>query len=115
MNNKYYRYQLTFPFISNKMYRSSSLKNIIIKCYEELKNSQYYTSTEYFGITNLDRNVEYKFKINCNNQIEKNVEKNIEKNIEIMNEHLCDSDMRDLFDNIDIQDINKKYKSCVII
>lgn len=108
--NKYYLYRLTTPFISNKIYKSSSLKNIIKKCYLEFKNSKYYNTTEYFGITNLDKNVEYTFK---KTNIDNNIIDSIEDNI--INKNISDTEMVDLFDNIDINYINKKYKTCTIL
>jgi|LakMenE18May11ns_1017448.scaffolds.fasta_scaffold9847926_2 hypothetical protein len=60
--NKYYRYQMTFPFESHKVYKSKSVKKIVRKCYNEYKNFSD-IGEGMFAITNLDKNIEYRFKI----------------------------------------------------
>ena len=61
-NDKYYRYQMTFPFESNKIHKSKSFKKVVRKCYNEYKNFSD-INDGMFCITNLDKNVEYRFKI----------------------------------------------------
>lgn len=61
-NNKYYRYQMTFPFESNKIHKSKSLKKVVKKCYGEYKSFSD-INDGMFCITNLDKNTEYRFKI----------------------------------------------------
>lgn len=64
-NKKYYRYQMTFPTEGNKIYKSRSINKVIRKCYDEYKN---YNDIDegMFCVTNLDKDVEYKFKVNDN-------------------------------------------------
>lgn len=89
---KYCRYQITSPIISNKIYKSKSMDRVIKKIYNDYKNNDL---PDTFSITNLDTNIEYKFKINENGNIE----------------------MKDIFDDIDTNQINKNYSvsSCIII
>lgn len=56
---KYYRYQLVYPFESDIIYKSSSLKKIVDKCYKDIikLNKNYDT----FHIMNLDKGIVYKF------------------------------------------------------
>ena len=68
-NEKYYKFQMTFPVESNKIYKSKSLKKVVKKCYDEFKNFSD-IGEGLFGITNLDKDVEYRFKVK-NKQIEK--------------------------------------------
>jgi hypothetical protein len=60
-NSKRYRYQLTFPFEGNKIYKSSSSKDVVKKCYNEFKTFSD-IGEGLFCITNLDKNVEYRFQ-----------------------------------------------------
>lgn len=67
--DKYYRYQLTFPYEGNKIYRSKSHDKAIKKCYQEFKQlniSEKDKTYSIFGVTNLDKNIEYKFQMNQN-------------------------------------------------
>jgi len=68
-NERYYKFQMTFPIESNKIYKSKSLNTVVKKCYDEFKNFSD-IGEGLFGITNLDRNIEYRFKVK-NKQIEK--------------------------------------------
>ena len=64
--NKYHRYQLTFPYESNKIYKSKSFDKAINKCYQEFKQLKIPNENkEYniFCVTNLDKNIEFKFQI----------------------------------------------------
>lgn len=64
-NKKYYRYQMTFPFESNKIYKSRSLNKVVNKCYNEFKNFND-ISDGMFGVTNIDKKIEHRFKIKNN-------------------------------------------------
>ena len=65
--DKYYSFQLTFPFIGNKIYRSKSKEKAINKCYREYKLLQQNITNNIFGVTDLDRKIEYRFEINKTN------------------------------------------------
>jgi len=53
---------MTFPFESNRVYKSKSFKKIVKKCYGEFK--QFSDIDEgLFCITNLDKDIEYRFKV----------------------------------------------------
>jgi len=86
MNEKYYRYQMTFPIQSNKIHKSKSLKNIVHKCYNEYKIFSD-IGDGMFCITNLDKNIEYKFKIN-NKKIKKITNKSINYNLQGGNDNV---------------------------
>lgn len=62
MDKKYYRYTLSYPLNGNVVYKSSSFPKVVRKCYGELK--QMNMTDGLFCVTNLDKNVEYQFKIN---------------------------------------------------
>jgi hypothetical protein len=73
MQNKprhYYRYQMTYPFESNKVYKSRSLNKVAKKCSNEFQKMND-INEGMFCITNLDKNKEYRFKIK-NNKISQN-------------------------------------------
>ena len=59
----YYRYQMTYPYESTKVYRSKDFDRVVRKCYNNYKT---FDGMEYgmFCVTNLDKNIEYKFKVN---------------------------------------------------
>ena len=61
-NDKYYRYQMTFPFESNKVHKSKNLDKVVRKCYGEYRSFSD-INDGMFCITNLDKNIEYRFKI----------------------------------------------------
>lgn len=69
--NHYYRYQMTYPFESNKVYKSRSLNKVAHKCSNEFQKMDD-IGEGMFCITNLDKNVEYKFKIKNNKIYKKN-------------------------------------------
>lgn len=58
-NKKYYRYQLTYPFEGDKIYKSKSITKVVHKCYHDL--IKFNIKNDVFCITNLDKNIEYKF------------------------------------------------------
>lgn len=60
--DKYYNYQLTFPFIGNKIYKSKSRTKAIDKCYNEYIKSEY-NNNKIFGVTDLDSKIEYRFEM----------------------------------------------------
>ena len=62
--DKYHSFQLTYPVIGNKIYRSKSKEKAINKCYQEYKLLQYNLQENIFGVTDLDKKIEYHFKIN---------------------------------------------------
>lgn len=64
-NKKYYKYQLTYPIEGNKIYKSRSLRKVVGKCLKDYKKN-YFNENGIFHITNLDRDVEYRFKIKKN-------------------------------------------------
>lgn len=64
MNNyKYFRYQVTYPFEGNKIYKSRSISKAINKCYKEYKNVYPDIRDGIFYVTNLDKNIKYKINI----------------------------------------------------
>lgn len=65
--NSYNRYQLVYPFESNKIYKSKSLKKVAQKCYSECLKIGITVNT--FKIMDLDKNIEYIFTINNKNEI----------------------------------------------
>lgn len=89
MSDKYYRYQLTYPIEGNKIYKSRSLKKVAKKCYDEIKNLSDIKEKQVFCITNLDEKLEYKFTLEKVSKVSK------------------DDKMQDIFDNVDIQYIQK--------
>lgn len=93
MIDKYYRYQLTYPIEGNKIYKSRSLKKVARKCYDEIKNLSDIKEKQIFCITNLDKKLEYKFTL--------------AKVLKVSNDDQQDDKMQDIFDNIDIQYIQK--------
>lgn len=62
-NNKYFRYKLTFPHTGTKIYKSRSLSTAAKKCYKEMIGFNDRNNDGIFGITNIDTNDEYKFKM----------------------------------------------------
>ncbi len=60
--DKYYRYQLIYPFESNKIYKSKSIKKAVNKCYNDYVKL-YNGDIKIFCIINLDTKIEYKFQI----------------------------------------------------
>ena len=64
-HKQYYRYQMTYPFESNKVYKSRSLNKVAQKCSNEFQKMDD-IGEGMFCITNLDKNVEYRFKIKNN-------------------------------------------------
>ena len=58
----YYRYQMTYPYESTKVYRSKDFNKVVNKCYNNFKT---FDGMEYgmFCVTNLDKNIEYKFQV----------------------------------------------------
>jgi len=69
MNNfdKYYSFQLTYPFIGNKIFKSKSKQKAVNKCYQEYKTLQCSFQENIFGVTDLDKKIEYRFEINKTN------------------------------------------------
>lgn len=59
----YYRYQMTHPYESTVVYRSKDFDKVVRKCFNNYKT---FDGMEYgmFCVTNLDKNIEYKFKVN---------------------------------------------------
>lgn len=68
-NERYYKFQMTYPFESNKIHKSKSLKKVVKKCYKEFKSFSD-INEGLFCITNLDKDIEYRFKVK-NKRIEK--------------------------------------------
>jgi hypothetical protein len=64
-NNKRSRYQLTYPFEGWSIYKSSSVEKAVKKCYNEFKNLND-VDEGLFGVTDLDNNIEYQFRIDKN-------------------------------------------------
>jgi len=64
----YYRYQMTYPYESNKVYKSRSLNKVAKKCSNEFQKLND-MNEGMFCITNLDKNEEYQFKIKNNTLI----------------------------------------------
>lgn len=61
--NKTYKYQLIYPKVGSKIYKTSSFKKGIKKCYEEFKNYIIFdNSCDNFVVLNIDTNELYKFK-----------------------------------------------------
>jgi len=60
--NKTKKYRLTYPHISNNIYKSISLKGVIKKCYKDFKSIND-IDEGLFAITNLDDNIEYQFRV----------------------------------------------------
>lgn len=63
MNHK--RFLLTYPHRGNVIHKSKSLKKAVKKCYNEFKNIND-INEGLFAVTDLDDNIEYKFKIKNN-------------------------------------------------
>ena len=61
MSNKYHKYQLTYPYVGTTVYRSKSMTKAVKKCYNEFKHLND-INEGMFAITDLDDNMEYKFK-----------------------------------------------------
>lgn len=61
-NKKFYRYQMTFPFEGHKIYKSRSFNKVVDKCYTEFKKFND-IGDGMFCVTNLDKEVEYQFKV----------------------------------------------------
>jgi hypothetical protein len=57
-----HNYQLTYPFVGDKVYQSKSKKRAFNKCYKEFK---YLNDTKdgVFTITDIDKKKDYSFKI----------------------------------------------------
>lgn len=62
--DKYHSFQLTYPVIGNKIYKSKSKEKAINKCYQEYKSYQNIFQENIFGVTDLDKKIEYRFKMN---------------------------------------------------
>ncbi len=71
---KYYRYRMTYPFEGNTIYKSKNKNKVIKKCYNEYKQMDNLPEGM-FGITNLDKQVEYQYKLSNNKA--KKIGKNI--------------------------------------
>lgn len=59
--NKYHKYQLTHPIEGNIVIRTRDIDKAIKRCYDEFKSMQ--IESDYFIITDLDENTEYKFEL----------------------------------------------------
>lgn len=66
LTQKYYKYQLIFPFEGNKIYRSKSLDKVIKKCYNECKD---FKELSTFTILNIDKNIVYHVELKNSKQI----------------------------------------------
>jgi hypothetical protein len=61
--NKTYKYQLIYPKVGAKIYKTSSIKKGIKRCYEEFKDYALFdNSYDNFVVLNVDTNELYKFK-----------------------------------------------------
>src|SRR5436190_1082220 len=81
--DKYYKYQMTFPFEGNKIYKSKSLSKVVKKCYKDYKKFSD-INEGLFCVTNIDKDIEYRFKdkndkIILTSDIEEKKINNIEK------------------------------------
>ena len=59
--SKYHKYQLTYPHVGSTIYKSKSMGKAVKKCYNEFKNLND-LKEGMFGVTDLNNNIEYKFK-----------------------------------------------------
>jgi len=64
MSNKrnYIRYRMTYPHLSNSIYKSRHLSKIAKRCYKEFKNLND-IKEGMFIVTDLDNRKEYRFKV----------------------------------------------------
>lgn len=99
-NKKYYRYQMTYPFESNKVYKSRSLRKVAEKYSREFKTFND-INEGLFCITNIDKNTEYRFQIR-NNKLKKINNKPLEGGGPDIQKNV----MKDLFDDIDVYSYN---------
>src|SRR5436190_8652523 len=60
--DKYYKYQMTFPFEGNKIYKSKSLSKVVKKCYKDYKKFSD-INEGLFCVTNIDKDIEYRFQV----------------------------------------------------
>lgn len=122
--DKYYRYQMTYPYESTKIYKSKDFDKVVKKCYNHYKN---FDGMEYgmFCVTNLDKNIEYKFQVN-QNKISKIENRNIEKynheggQISSSSKETYDDldKNQDIFCEITVDDMSlekKEPSNCIII
>ena len=112
--DKYYRYQMTYPYESTKIYKSKNFDKVVNKCYN---NYNQYNNIEngMFCITNLDKNIEYKFKV-TKNKIDK-IDQNIiqEADNSKLNQHSLSSNDSEIFSSISSEDFTKKENNCIIV
>jgi hypothetical protein len=58
--NKIYRLQLTYPYEGNKIYKTTSFREGVRKCYKEYRTYNDINDGLFF-VTDLDKKSEYKF------------------------------------------------------
>ena len=122
----YYRYQMTYPYESNKIYKSRSLNKVAKKCYDEFKKFND-MDEGMFCITNLDKNIEYKLKVKNKRMTAQKQDQtggNIEPILESINVNLedeishknisqdsvQDGGMEDIFEGINLYDMKDPHK-----
>src|SRR5439155_1694297 len=76
--DKYYKYQMTFPFEGNKIYKSKSLSKVVKKCYKDYKKFSN-INEGLFCVNNNNKKKKYKLKIK-KNKIKKIKKKKKKKN-----------------------------------
>ncbi len=67
------KYQLLYPNVGSKIYKTKSFDKAIARCYQELKDSiSFNNSVEKFVVLNIDTNEIYTFKIKSKTKIHNN-------------------------------------------
>ena len=110
--SKYNLYQLTYPYEGSTIYRSKSFKKAIKKCYKDFKDLND-MKEGMFSVTDIDKNIEYQFKVR-NNKLYKMEELNSSTNNQeggsVDNIHYTNQKLKDLIQN-NLDPLNQKiYK-----
>jgi hypothetical protein len=111
-SSKYNLYQLTYPYEGSTIYRSKSFKKAVKKCYKDFKDLND-MKEGIFSVTDIDKNVEYQFKVK-NNKLYKMEELNSSINNQegggINNIDYTNQKLKDLIEN-NLDPLNQKiYK-----
>ena len=110
---------MTYPYESTKIYRSKDFNSVVRKCYDNFKT---FDGMEYgmFCVTNLDKNIEYKFQVNKNKVLKLTDDKiggsTTNNNDELFSEISKESE-NNLFSEITVEDLEIKNQNnnCNII
>ena len=103
------KYQLTYPFVSNKIYESRNFDKAVDRCYKEFKHFND-IQDGMFIVTDIDNNMEYRYRVK-----EKKIKQiggDDNKDLDKINNHL--SSLNENYENIktnldNIQKYSKNY------